>query len=183
MAAYGSAAEDEYVDPPNAMFGEDPPGPINWNLLDAETAEAEWRDLDAFVLWLKATFGLPPSILPPLWHRHDELIWELSALHSHFLACFEETASPSAPIAWMRDFAEARHRLREWVSLCGTRLDRDRPTRQPAWPGEESDQSAQEIEIRNRTADFEAFVTDDISRRRRVARLIDSRLDDFEVDD
>ena len=34
-----------------------PPGPINWNLLDAPTAAIEWRDLDAFVAWLKNTFG------------------------------------------------------------------------------------------------------------------------------
>jgi hypothetical protein len=107
-----------------------PPGPINWNLLDAPTAAIEWRDLDAFVTWLKNTFGLAPAIVPPYWHRHDELIWELSALHTHFLACYSETASPSAPVVWMREFADCRQRLREWVAICGTRLDRDRPTRQ-----------------------------------------------------
>ncbi len=111
-------------------FGTDlPPGPINWNLLDAPTAAIEWRDLDAFVTWLKNTFGLPPGIVPPYWHRHDELIWELSALHTHFLACYSDTASPSAPVAWMREFADSRQRLREWVANCGTRLDRDRPPR------------------------------------------------------
>jgi len=171
MGAFESAAEDEYSDPPTSMLREEPPGPVNWNVLDAETAEIEWRDLDAFVLWLKATFGLPPSVLPPLWHRHDELIWELSALHTHFLACFDETASPSAPIAWMRDFAEARHRLRDWVALCGTRLDRDRPTRQTQWPGEPDAPSSGEIEIRDRAADFEEVVRADVLRRDRTERL------------
>ncbi|TFB69157.1 hypothetical protein E3N85_03855 [Cryobacterium sp. Hz9] len=31
-------------------------------------------------------------------------------------------------------FADARH-LRGWVAASGTRLERDRPTRQTAWPG------------------------------------------------
>ena len=149
-----------------------PPGPINWNLLDAPTATIEWRDLDAFVMWLKNTFGLPAAIVPPFWHRHDELIWELSALHTHFLACFDETASPSAPIAWMREFAEARHRLRDWVAICGTRLDRDRPTRQTKWPGEQTvqaDQHTSEVEIRDRDADFDEYVRADVERRRHIA--------------
>ena len=42
-----------------------------------------------------------------------------------------------APLGWHRDFADARQRLRDWVAASGTRLDRDRPTRQTAWPGEE----------------------------------------------
>ena len=91
---------------------ERPPVPINWNLLDAEQAEIEWQDLDQWVKWLKSTFGLPPNIVPPYWHRHDELVWELSALHCHWLSCYHESASPSAPLSWMREFADARSRLR-----------------------------------------------------------------------
>jgi len=147
---------------------DEPPGPINWNLLTSEVAEIEWRDLDAWVNWLRTTFGLPPSIVPPYWHRHDELIWELSALHTHFLNCYDETASPSSPIGWMRDFADARHRLREWVAICGTRLDRDRPTRVTTWPGEEATATAGEVEILDRVADFETFVQADVDRRWRL---------------
>jgi hypothetical protein len=147
------------------------PGAINWNLLDADEARAEWRDLDAWVHWLKATFGLPPSTVPPNWHRHDELIWELSALHTHFLACYDDTASPSAPISWMRDFADARHRLREWVAQSGTRLDRDRPTRQSTWPGEPTPTPAAEIEIQDRSADFDEFVQADVLRRERIEAI------------
>ena len=148
-----------------------PPWPINWNLLDAPTAAIEWRDLDAFVTWLKNTFGLPPAIVPPYWHRHDELIWELSALHTHFLTCYSETASPSAPIAWMREFADSRQRLREWVAICGTRLDRDRPTRQTTWPGDSVVDLSGEVEITNRASDFTKFVHEDVSRRSRVEEI------------
>lgn len=161
---------------PLAAVRDEPPGPVNWNLLDAEQAEAEWRDLDAFVHWLKTTFGLSPAIVPPYWHRHDELIWELSALHTHFLACYDETSSPSAPIAWMRDFADARHRLRDWVAACGTRLDRDRPTRQTIWPGEPAEPTSGEVEIRDRAADFEDVVRDDVRRRRHVEELANRQL-------
>jgi hypothetical protein len=155
---------------------ERPPVPINWNLLDAEQAEIEWQDLDQWVKWLKSTFGLPPNIVPPYWHRHDELVWELSALHSHWLSCYHESASPSAPISWMREFAEARSRLRDWVSICGTRLDRDRPTRQTTWPGELPADAGGEIEIRDRNKDFADFVREDILRRRRIEAVANRQL-------
>lgn len=132
-----------------------------------DEARAAWTDLDAWVTWLRKAFGLPPTIIPPLWHRHDELVWELSSLHTHWLACYDPDASPSAPIAWMRDFADARHRLREWVAACGTRLDRDRPTRHTIWPGEPPEPVATDREITDRAADFTTFVDDDIASRHR----------------
>lgn len=146
--------------------------PINWNLLTADEAEAEWLDLNAWVNWLRHTYALPPTVIPPLWHRHDELVWELSALHQHWLQCYEPDASASAPLAWHRDFADARHRLREWVATSGTRLDRDRPTRQTSWPGEEPSNPAPEREIEHRDEDFVAFVRADIAARRQVEATV-----------
>src|ERR687891_647294 len=84
--------------------------PINWLTLSAEQAESEFLDLNRWVDWLRRAYGLPPTVGPPLWHRHDELIWELSALHTHWLSSYHPDASPSAPSAWHRDFAEARTR-------------------------------------------------------------------------
>lgn len=153
-----------------------PPESINWNLLGSEDADREWHDLDAWVTWLKVTYGLPLSIVPPYWHRHDELVWELSALHTHWLSCYHESASPSAPIAWMRDFADARHRLRDWVSSCGTRLDRDRPTRQTVWPGEQGVELGGEISIADRRQDFEEVVRADVLRRRAAESMADRAL-------
>lgn len=111
---------------------DEPLRPINWNLLTGDEAEAEWLDLNAWVNRLRTAYGLPPTVVPPYWHRHDELVWELSALHTHWLNAYDTDGSPSAPVAWHRDFADARNRLREWVSTSGTRLDRDRPTRYTA---------------------------------------------------
>ncbi|HET7070064.1 MAG TPA: hypothetical protein VFI40_04510 [Nocardioides sp.] len=76
----------------------------------------------------------------------------------------------------MRDFADSRHRLREWVAQCGTRLDRDRPTRLTVWPGEPAVTSEGEVEIRDRAADFEVFVHTDVLRRRRAQAIADDRL-------
>ena len=108
----------------------EPPHPINWNLLTSEEAEAEWLELNRWVDWLRRTYGLPASVVPPFWHRHPELLWELSALHLHWLSAYDPEQNGSAPLGWHRDFANARQRLRDWVAASGTRLDRDRPTRQ-----------------------------------------------------
>lgn len=163
------------VPPGAAGSDEEPPRPVNWNLLTADQAEAEWLDLNAWVNWLRATYGLPPTVVPPYWHRHDELVWELSALHTHWLNAYDQEGSPSAPLAWHRDFADARNRLREWVSTSGTKLDRDRPTRLTTWPGELPAESGREIEIEDRDADFVAYVIEDVAARRRIeerARLL-----------
>jgi len=142
--------------------------PINWNLLTAEEAQAEWLDLDAWVTWLRITYGLPPTVIPPYWHRHDELVWELSALHVYWLNSYDPEGPPTAPVQWHREFAEARHRLREWVSTSGTRLERDRPTRQTSWPGEPPAAVAGEIVIEDRAADFVAYVVADVTARSQV---------------
>ena len=89
---------------------------MNWNVLTADEAEIEWVELDRWVNWLRRTYGLGPSIIPPLWHRHSELVWELSALHLHWLCAYDEEQHGSAPFGWHRDFAEARERLHDWVA-------------------------------------------------------------------
>lgn len=71
----------------------------------------------------------------------------------------------------MRDFADCRHRLREWVAICGTRLDRDRPTRQTTWPGDSVVDLSGEVEITNRASDFTKFVHEDVARRSRVEEI------------
>ena len=147
----------------------DPPRPINWDMLSADKAQTAWVELDAWVDWLRRTYGLPAAIIPPLWHRHPELVWELSALHLHWLGAYDPQQHGSAPAGWHRDFADVRERLRDWVAACGTRLDRDRPTRQTVWPGEPSDDTPDgETIIVNRHDDFVRFVTDDVNRRREV---------------
>jgi hypothetical protein len=165
-------------DDQNASFGEgsfndldgpltsEPPHPVNWNLLTADEAEVEWIELNRWVNWLRRTYGLPASVVPPFWHRHPELVWELSALHLHWLCAYDPSQHGSAPFGWHRDFADARQRLRDWVAISGTRLDRDRPTRQTVWPGESAADAVQYDAISDRDDDFASTVVEDVKRRR-----------------
>jgi hypothetical protein len=146
----------------------EPPHPINWNLLTADEAETEWLELNRWVNWLRTTYGLPAGVVPPFWHRHPELVWELSALHLHWLSAYDPEQNGSAPQGWHRDFADTRQRLRDWVTASGTRLDRDRPTRQTIWPGERAGKSVEDVIITNRDEDFVQFVVDDVAARRQA---------------
>lgn len=162
-------AEPDYFD---AVAGSghlvEPPHPVNWNLLSAHDLEQEWLALNRWVDWLRTTYGLPASVIPPYWHRHRELLWELSALHLHWLCAYDPEQNGSAPLGWHRDFADARHRLRDWVAASGTRLDRDRPTRQTIWPGEDHADPAEEEVITDRDEDFVQFVVDQVDARHRA---------------
>nr|WP_246377731.1 hypothetical protein [Nocardioides ginsengisegetis] len=143
-----------------------PDSPINWLLLSADEARSELLDLDRWVTFLRVAYGLPPTIVPPSWHRHDELIWELSALHLHWLNSYHPDAPLSAPNHWHQDFAAARVRLREWVATNGARLDRDRPTRVTPWPGERPAAVGGEVEVVDRAEDFRRFLEEDFEKRR-----------------
>ncbi len=158
----GEATFDELDGPLTA----EPPHPINWNLLTAEEAETEWIELNRWVNWLRRTYGLSSSVVPPFWHRHLELVWELSALHLHWLCAYDPDQHGSAPFGWHRDFADARQRLHDWVATSGTRLERDRPTRQTAWPGEPPAGAVEDIVISDREEDFVQFVLADVAKRR-----------------
>ena len=163
-------AEDDYdrADPFEQRSVPAVPGPINWYLLRSHEAEEEWLALNRWVDQLRRTYGLPASVIPPFWYRHWELVWELSALHTHWLCCYDPEQDGSGPIAWHSDFALARERLREWVSICGTRIDRDRPTRQTTWPGEAPQEPIEDEVIQDRLADFIEFVAEDAAERQRI---------------
>ena len=171
----GTPFDDGSFDDLDGPLLAEPPHPINWNLLTADQAEYEWVELNRWVNWLRRTYGLPASVVPPFWHRHPELVWELSALHLHWLCAYDPDQHGSAPFGWHRDFADARQRLRDWIATSGTRLDRDRPTRQAAWPGEPSADSIDDAVISDRDEDFVEYVTDDFARRRQAEAEFYSR--------
>ena len=168
--------EQQYAQHINDVLGE-VPRPINWRTLPPDDLEDELLELNAWVDWLRHEYGLPAQIIPPMWHRHPELHWELSALHTHWLCAYDPQQNGSAPIGWHRDFADARQRLRDWVAACGTRLDRDRPTRQTVWPGEDEADPIEDIPITDRDQDFVAFVIADVERRRQIEEDFYATLD------
>lgn len=146
------------------------PRPINWRTLPPADLEAELLELNGWVDWLRHTYGLPAQVIPPMWHRHGELLWELSALRQHWLFCFDPQAKGNQALAWHHDFAITRERLRDWVTISGTRLDVDRPTRITAWRGGEAEDwvapDTSERPVVNRTEDFLAFVDEQVAERR-----------------
>lgn len=168
------AAGESWADGPPAA-DEPPLRPINLNLLTSAQAAAYWPQLDGWIDWLRRDYGLGVTIIPPLWHRHAELRWELSALHTSWLAAHDPEAHAGSPITWHRELAEAKHRLHEWVSQSGTSLTEDRPTPVTLWPGElgfGTEQTwrnaAQPVPIPDRRADFQAWVEQDVARRRAI---------------
>lgn len=157
----------------------EPVVPINWNTLDADRAEQEWWQLDAFVYWLRDDFGLTPQELPPMWHRHPELVWELSALRTSWLAGHAEDAHPGSPLMWLRDLSDSRRRLRDWVQRCGTTLTEDRSTRRTTWPGEQAATSPVPVTVGDRTADFAVFVADDVALRRGIESYAQAEVEEM----
>ena len=59
-----------------------------------------------------------------------------------------------------------RPRLREWVAASGTRLDRDRPTRQTTWHGEEPADPIEDVFVADRDRDFVDYVAAQVAERR-----------------
>lgn len=154
--------------------------PMNLNLLTSLEATIYWRELDAWVdRILRGDYGLGTQHVPPLWHRHPELRWELSALHTAWLASYDPEASAVAPVAWQRELADAKYRLADWVALAGTGLKENRPTPHTHWPGElgfGADQSWREAAevtvVVDRRADFEEWLADDVAARRAVEAAV-----------
>ncbi|WP_453984550.1 hypothetical protein [Brevibacterium casei] len=181
-----SIHSEAFDDVPEPRFDAEPttelPHPINWNLLTSHDLEQELLELNRWVNWLRLEYGLPASVIPPLWHRHPELVWELSALHLHWLCAYDVNQDGSAPLGWHRDFADTRQRLRDWVTTSGTRLDRDRPTRQTIWPGEERTVETVEQAVTDRDADFVQFVIDQVQAREAAEDAFFASIDDRATD-
>jgi hypothetical protein len=106
-----------------------------------------------------------PAVLAP----HPELLWELSALHLHWLCAYdpEQRRLRTARLApRLRRRPPASPRLGLGVRHP---LDRDRPTRQTVWPGEDPAEPVEDIPIiAHRDQDFVQFVLDDVAARRQA---------------
>ena len=56
-------------------------------------------------------------------------------------------------------------------------MERDRPTRQTAWPGEPPADTAEDVVDGDRDEDFVQFVVDDVARRREAEAAFSARVD------
>ena len=62
-------------------------------------------------------------------------------------------------------------------ATSGTRLDRDRPTRQTIWPGEEPAAPVEDTIITDRDADFVQYVLDEVATRREAEEAFFAGID------
>ena len=79
-----------------------------------------------------------------------------------------EVTAPPAGVLFHKKTTLDLPAVGDWVAACGTRLDRDRPTRQTSWPGEDPAQPIEDSPITDRDEDFVAYVIADVERRRQL---------------
>ena len=95
--------------------------PVPWQVLGPEEVPEFAENLKDWVRWLVYRYGLDPRTVTPCWTMHGELVEELSALRTAWIACYTWPLDGSALLAWHASFAEARVRLSEWISRNGCR--------------------------------------------------------------
>ena len=118
--------EQAYVNNIASHLGEDPCMPINWRRLPPDDLEHELLELNAWVNWLRHEYGLPAQIVPPMWHRHPDVLWELWACAS--TGCSASTRKPKVTRPWPGTTTSPRPAS---DSETGSRCARHRPRPRP----------------------------------------------------
>jgi len=90
-----------------------------WPALGEVAAAEQWRDLSAWVGWLRGRYPIAEQ-LPACWWRHSELVEELTALRLAWLAAYTE---PGAALTGPIDFHDrwlpsVLGRVRRWGVQC-----------------------------------------------------------------
>ncbi|WP_439593068.1 hypothetical protein [Microbacterium sp.] len=84
---------------------------INWRYLTSGEAEQVWADLRDWVEWFTVRYRVPISTVPNCWWQHEQLVEELSALHTAHVVCFDDADTGLGPVGWHERLAIARPRL------------------------------------------------------------------------
>jgi hypothetical protein len=94
--------------------------PWNWRCMTAPEAQVALSALMEWVHWLRHRYPVAHT-LPACWHRHPELIEELSALQWAWRAAFHgDEARPSAPADFHGHYLlGVLDRVRRWGVHCG----------------------------------------------------------------
>jgi hypothetical protein len=112
-----------------------PPGAVNWRTIAGRERNVAIVRLDNWVSWICGRLSIPSDLVPDCWWRHGPLIEELSALHTAWLASFDEHDGGAGPLAWLERFDLARARLRRLSDRCAADGHHDPPARSlTPWP-------------------------------------------------
>lgn len=136
--------------------------PVNWWLASEEEKALHLARLTNFTLRLVASYKLGVEIVPPCWHRHDELVQELLALLQYRNdQQFIPDQAPGAAIDFHEKFALWRERMRRWVSEAGCKGNEHVGREVPKWAA-------------HGTEEFEAAERDRIERVAELANLMEA---------
>lgn len=97
------------------------PGPtvINWRTLPPERVAGVWDELVEWVDWLIDRYSLTSAQIPDCWFQHGSLVEELSALHTFWLAAFDDAGSGGGPVMFHDRLLPTLARFRLYgVSAC-----------------------------------------------------------------
>lgn len=120
----GSLTDADFLGRDDSSVHEAPLQPlVDWTTQDVHAIETSFDELEAWVEWLIADYGLTPNIVPECWAAHGPLLWELSALHHGWMHTYRlpKESKPSAGAAgnWQQQLSQARVRLADWVARAG----------------------------------------------------------------
>jgi hypothetical protein len=100
-------------------IAEPAPAVVNWRTMPPERVEAVWDELVEWVDWLIDRYSLTSSQIPDCWFQHGSLVEELSALHTFWLAAFDDTGSGGGPVMFHDRLLPTLARFRLYgVSAC-----------------------------------------------------------------
>jgi len=101
--------------------------PVHWPSLTADERTVRSDELRDWVARLVARFDIDVRVIPPCWQRHNGMIESLSALRDHERASYADTATPTAPVDWLRALRDVELRLHELASQtqCTAQAHRD----------------------------------------------------------
>lgn len=139
------------------------PQPVRWRDLLPDEAAQVWRQLDDWVRWWVARYGVSTSYVPPCWYLHPRLVEELSALWTAWTLWFDSMSPANGPLTWHREAEAGLHRLKATASETSCTINVHHPSRAEAW-----------VTRDDLAAAFEEFVGDEVEGREaaEVARAL-----------
>ena len=121
-----------------ATFGGQPSTPpvpmvVCWDDLPADAYTHTLADLADWIGWLRATYRIPATVLPPCWFTHPALREDIGHLWTGWLL----TRHPDAGVGmigldWDQRKDAAINRLREATAVTGCTATRHQPEPEPA---------------------------------------------------
>ena len=120
-----------------AMFGGQPSTPpipmvVCWDDLDPTTYASRLSELADWITWLRATYRIPATVIPPCWFTHPGIREDIG----HLWTGWQLTRHPDAGVGmigldWDQRKDATINRLREATAITGCTATRHQPEPEP----------------------------------------------------